>query len=282
MSFRLWHAIVSCFCSVGFLLLAIFALVERERLSPVYEDVWCKPSATSFGSVDLAPVEAIIYVDVTCTNPNPYELVVQPAEEGDLFLEEDSRLVGSAIVAGTTIPPEGKGTFKATATIRLSYWDTVLAAGDLLSGPFTVLFELRLNVLVAPTLMGFSSQMHIPVSEKCGLQLQLVPELADGDAACGSDFKELTIVALANKSKEETPGMKPDVSDDTVESAEEMRDTACGAIMGIGFVMSAVFALWLPIVIGYEYVTSSKSHRSVRVDDVPAQKIGLPPTASGM
>jgi len=130
-------------CQLSFLALALGGFLELRRYTPLYEDIYCKPTSTAISGFQLSPLEAVVDIVITCTNPNPFDLLVVPASKGRLLAgERTGDDVGFVTVATSVIGADMTGDFVASATVKPSFLQMVTLAGVLLQGPFDIFFSL--------------------------------------------------------------------------------------------------------------------------------------------
>lgn len=269
-------------CSLLCALLGVVALLEQRRYTPIYEAVWCTPASTELGSVQLSPLSVVVTVDLVCTNPNPYDIIAFPTEVGIVYLGESLRDVGRLTSERTVVPAaSGDGIAEAAiplhAEVRLGLFETLAISNQILQGAFTIYFNLNLMVLIKPSLMLMSpATIEIPVSEHCGMQIQLLPAQAIGDAICSSHSFNLLEVPDLEVSSPDSRGITPAVSNETLSGAEGTRDSFCGALMSVGFGCGCLFALMFmaSLFMRRRPITPAQSPRALETNVANAVPIG--------
>jgi len=243
------HLIALCF-GLGFLALAIASAIELQRFSPVYEDVVCKPTSTRLSSVQLSPLQATIAVDIVCRNPNPYDIAVYPAGVGRALLGDNRQDVGRVTAAQTVVPGAARGevaqgTLVISVHVKLGFFDTIALMSSLLQGPFTIFFDLKLTVMIDPVILGLSAGLvEIPVEQNCGMRIQVLPSQGSGDCVCSDEgFDALDVPSIEDASLDNM-GISPDVSEETIATAEQARDGFCGAVMALSLVLALLLISW--------------------------------------
>lgn len=230
-------------CAVALAALGAFALAERTRYTPVYQDVFCLPSTTSISNVGLTPIKITINIDVVVTNPNVYELTVVPNGRGRVLLGPERLEYGTVIARGSRIPASGgdspaSGVFVLQVDIEVSFFQSITLMSTILSGKFLVYFELRTKVIIEPSLMGVqATSVEVPVSEQCGLEMQILPTAKIGDAVCGTNLSSLVVPPLEAVSPD-TLGFAPVLREETLSGAEGIRDAFCLTISSLCFALS--------------------------------------------
>jgi len=262
------------------ILLGILVLNEKRRYTPIYEDVYLRPTGTGFGNVMLRPLSVELQVYVDCINPNPYELFVLPGGHGKAVVGSQMMEMGTVWVTSAVVParrrntdPPSTGTVVMTAKLEADLWTTLSAASLILQGTFTVYFELLVEISVAPEMLGMRvARVGEGVQEFCGLQVQLLPDQVAGDVVCGDSFSSLQVPPLfgevpattdapgsdtegqgtgdpggqgASNSDGTDEGFAPPIDEATISEAEEVRDLISGAAMAVCFSLAALLLLFV-------------------------------------
>mmetsp|Transcript_6205 Transcript_6205/g.15223 ORF Transcript_6205/g.15223 Transcript_6205/m.15223 type:complete len:287 (-) Transcript_6205:123-983(-) len=256
-----WRHLIALCLGLGFLALAIAAAVDLHRFTPVYEDVVCKPTSTGLSSVQVSPLQVTIAVNIVCKNPNPYDIAVYPAGVGRALLGEAQQDVGRVTSAETVVPAAergevAQGTLVMNVQVQLGFFETLSLMSSLLQGAFTIFFDLKLAVMIDPVILGLSAGLvEIQVQQSCGMQIQVLPSQDSGDCVCSDTGFDALIVPPIEEASADDMGISPDVSEETIEAAEQARDAFCGTVMALSLLLAV-------IIISCTIVSFLRKHRS--------------------
>lgn len=263
--------------------LACLVIADWHKYTPLYQDVVCRVASVGMDGFSAAPLEVSIKLDILCTNPNPYDLQVPAIKSGQLLVGPTKKDVGTMSGNGGVLPAaprrgeRSEASLELIAAVQLTFMETLSLSGMLLSGPFEVFFELRADLLVAPTLALLLKPMTIdmPVEQKCGMWLQLMPNQASGDAVCGSDdFSALSLTPIGEGSATSVE-FQPKVDEGLIEEGEASRDTMCRALMIVLFVLGSLLLILPPGVLLLWRLRRPDSN-STSVTAVPPSQVGKP------
>jgi len=119
-------------------------------------------------------------------------------------------------------------------------------------------------------MMGIAPEIiDIPVEQSCGMEIQVFPSTDSGDAVCSDKgFDVLVVRSILNKTGDDS-GIRPDVSEETIRTAEVARDSFCGALIGLSLLIAVPSLSWSTLHFYREksnIVSKFKRHHEVPVD----------------
>lgn len=196
------------------------------------QEVSCEPSSSRLSAVNVMPFSATITIDIDCTNPNPYDLSILPAQVGSVYMGSSRQDIGNFTVQKSLVPAGlTAASIQAHAKISLGLVDT-----QTIASAFLIYFDLNFKVLIERTsIIGNPTTFDIAVSKKCGMYMRVSILTQDaGDCVCSGDAFENLQVPDLNTLSEDDPGFMLEVSEEKISQAEFARDSLGGALASIG------------------------------------------------
>lgn len=228
--------------ALGFLFITLFVAAGLHQYKSLYSEVVCTQSKTTPSFSNAGQLKFSMKVEIACTNPNPYDIVVRPLGVGRALLGEQRLPLGAVTFAEAVIPAStwkdgpSTGVISMAVGAELSFYQALKFRNVLLKHAFTVLFNAKLAVSVEPAVLGVTvASVRFDVEQFCGLQLRLLPEQTVGKAVCSHEsFDALDVPPLGRESAGGTRGFGVKAPAEMLQEYTRKLHTLGGAALCVG------------------------------------------------
>lgn len=225
-------------CVATLLAIGVHSTVLFDKYSPVYTDVVCGEEEVSLGRIEVSirKITVNLYVEVTCTNPNPYDVHVKEPKKGRILMARDMQQVGTIALREGRIP-EGGGKIGLDGLISLSGISALGLIGRFLRGPQSIFMEIDFTAVIEESLIFTSIELNADYSDKCGISVNIRGESLH-DMVCGASFSDLQVSSEGVKLR---PGAPVGVSEEAIKDATKQKNLILGLLISLSF--SLIFIL---------------------------------------
>jgi len=224
------------------LFLGIYATMVFLEYTPVYTDIECEwgmPEVANVRFEGAAKFDAL--VPATCSNPNPYDVVVTQNAAGLVYVGESRTVAGSIDeFPAATLPAGGRGTVEVYLGVSMSS-DLFSSIPSLIfSGEIPVYCDVDLALSIDASFLFGRYNTEARFLKKCGMNFKVTFSLSvqTSMAACADNWEELVIPKVGASNVDTMGSGFGDEESHEVGEAARHKDMYLGSAMALAYGVS--------------------------------------------
>eukprot|EP00928_Gymnodinium_smaydae_P054175 TRINITY_DN37992_c0_g1_i1.p1 TRINITY_DN37992_c0_g1~~TRINITY_DN37992_c0_g1_i1.p1 ORF type:complete len:294 (+),score=75.08 TRINITY_DN37992_c0_g1_i1:38-883(+) len=218
--------------------LGIHAVVQRNRYTPIFQDVKCESAAGPPDEITkglLPPSMTIKSVSVnSCTNPNRFPLQVVGGE-GTALLVPGMKKIGTVKVRPSVLPPESTGDMVEDLVIRMKGLSGAEEVAEIAREEVSLVLNFTVTSALTVTFLGFQTTHLATKPRVCGFRMHALAK-KKGPPDCANTLEDLVIPPIGHDPITQTISM----SKARFDRSSRDRDVFFLGIAGVSFVLSLV------------------------------------------
>lgn len=229
-----------------------------KKFTPLYTATECGDQVATLDEFELGldTIHVGFFIEVTCKNPNPYDISIVASTPGEVYIGKDALEVGKlTIVPGSHLEQQGGGKVRVRMSSDIEGPSAAALLPHFLKDvaiPITmrVQFSLGISVPVCPM---FAFHMEAPIQKHCGMNVKglLVSNSANrsrlGPVVCRESFEGLEIPDVDEKGATSVNGQMTFTSAQVAPVELGMLELLKNVILGLVVALSYLFAILVPI-----------------------------------
>jgi len=245
-----------CLLVVGVVLfcLGIWMTTVYVSFTPVYTELTCvlnDPEVTSFS---IGTFELGVAVTSTCSNPNPYDLIVSSTKVGQVYMGKANAMseVGTVTdIPEKKLPADGKGNITAYLSIAPSGGIFGSVFDIIMSSEIPIWLENNLEVKVDAKILFGSFKTTRPFEKKCVMnwKVELPATSKLGPMSCADTFAELIPEPVGSSAANTLTFPADSMAGEEIDEATTQKNVACGLGMALGYGLGVAFLVFGVVVL---------------------------------